>query len=203
MKRYYTFLVIFLCLNQVSALGALESLSKDIKFHVATNGNDSWSGALAKSVIVLIREGIHFLDETLIFKPEDSGTDENPITYKAYPGENPIISGGKLVSGWQQKGANNFSLRKESPALKLGFKPIDMTTVGPRSRQRINSRTNSSHHLVLNTVKRDTPAIDIETADGPEASWAMPFLTPGGRVYEGRNPAFLLSGVETVFTISR
>lgn len=25
--------------------------------------------------------------------------------------------------------------------------------------------------------------VDIEPADGPEASWAMPFLTPGGRVY--------------------
>jgi hypothetical protein len=26
----------------------------------------------------------------------------------------------------------NFALRPDSPALKLGFKPIDMTTVGPR-----------------------------------------------------------------------
>src|SRR5690606_23789829 len=25
--------------------------------------------------------------------------------------------------------------------------------------------------------------VDIEPADGPEASWAMPFKTPGGRVY--------------------
>lgn len=28
-----------------------------------------------------------------------------------------------------------------------------------------------------------SPLVDIEPADGPEASWAMPFLTPGGRVY--------------------
>lgn len=28
-----------------------------------------------------------------------------------------------------------------------------------------------------------SPLIDIEPADGPEASWAMPFLTPYGRVY--------------------
>lgn len=27
------------------------------------------------------------------------------------------------------------------------------------------------------------PLVDIEPADGPEASWVMPFLTPGGRVY--------------------
>ena len=137
MKRYCAFFVIFLCLSLVSALNASENLSKHIKFYVATNGNDYWSGtlaepnntntdgpfftikraqaevrdlktknALARSVMVLIRDGIHFLDETLIFKPEDSGTNENPITYKAFPGENPIISGGKLVSGWQKKGTN-------------------------------------------------------------------------------------------------
>jgi hypothetical protein len=28
-----------------------------------------------------------------------------------------------------------------------------------------------------------SPLVDIEPADGPEASWAMPFLTPKGRVY--------------------
>jgi hypothetical protein len=28
-----------------------------------------------------------------------------------------------------------------------------------------------------------SPLADIEPVDGPEASWAMPFLTPGGRVY--------------------
>jgi len=63
-------------------------------------------GVLTKPVFVLIRDGIYFLDETLIFKPGDSGTNENPIHYKAYPGENPIISGGKLVNGWEKKGPN-------------------------------------------------------------------------------------------------
>jgi hypothetical protein len=28
-----------------------------------------------------------------------------------------------------------------------------------------------------------SPLIDIEPADGPEASWAMPFITPDGRIY--------------------
>jgi hypothetical protein len=28
-----------------------------------------------------------------------------------------------------------------------------------------------------------SPLVDIEPADGPEASWAMPFLTPNGRIY--------------------
>ncbi len=41
---------------------------------------------------------------------------------------------------------------------------------------------------VVSTRSRDRgktwePLVDIEPADGPEASWVMPFLTPGGRVY--------------------
>ena len=41
---------------------------------------------------------------------------------------------------------------------------------------------------VVATISTDrgktwSPLIDIEPADGPEASWAMPLLTPSGRVY--------------------
>ncbi len=46
---------------------------------------------------------------------------------------------------------------------------------------------NRGQHIV-STRSRDKgrtwgPLVDIEPADGPEASWAMPFRTPGGRVY--------------------
>src|SRR5882724_345904 len=42
-------------------------------------------------------------------------------------------------------------------------------------------------HIVA-TISSDqgktwTPLIDIEPANGPEASWVMPLKTPGGRVY--------------------
>ncbi len=42
-------------------------------------------------------------------------------------------------------------------------------------------------HIVA-TISKDrgktwSPMIDIEPADGPEASWAMPLVTPSGRVY--------------------
>lgn len=46
---------------------------------------------------------------------------------------------------------------------------------------------NRGQHVVA-TISSDqgrtwSPLIDIEPADGPEASWAMPLLTPDGRVY--------------------
>lgn len=52
-------------------------------------------------VQVMIRGGKYFLTQTLILGPEDSGTAEYPVTYQAYPGEKPILSGGKVVCGWE------------------------------------------------------------------------------------------------------
>jgi parallel beta-helix repeat protein len=63
-----------------------------------------------KSITVLIRQGIHFLNKTLIFTEQDSGSSQCPITYKAYPDEKPIISGGKLISGWKKITVKNLHL---------------------------------------------------------------------------------------------
>ena len=65
------------------------------------------SGQLTKPITVLIRQGTYFLSEPLLFGPEDSGTADYPITFQAYAGENPVISGGKSISGWKKK-ANNL-----------------------------------------------------------------------------------------------
>ena len=48
-----------------------------------------------------MRGGKYFLNETLVFTSADSGTQESPIVYAAYPGEKPILSGGRKISGWQ------------------------------------------------------------------------------------------------------
>ena len=57
---------------------------------------------IPKPVTVLLREGIYYLSEPVVFEPEDSGTLLQPITYAAYPGEKPTISGGvKLDARWE------------------------------------------------------------------------------------------------------
>ncbi|MBI3923559.1 MAG: right-handed parallel beta-helix repeat-containing protein [Armatimonadetes bacterium] len=107
---------------------------KKMEFFVATRGNDSWSGTLAKPsaagtdgpfatlarardalrqvkmksggqlpapVKVIARGGKYSLAEPLVLAPDDSGTQDSPITYTAYPGEKPILSGGRVVTGWR------------------------------------------------------------------------------------------------------
>jgi hypothetical protein len=91
-------------------------------FYVATTGNDINPGTqekpfatldrarqavrekiaqgLKQPLTVLIHGGEYTLAETLLFGLADSGTKECPVTYAAYPGETPVLSGGQAVTGW-------------------------------------------------------------------------------------------------------
>lgn len=58
-------------------------------------------GAVARPLRVLVRGGRYELGEPLRFGPEDSGTAAAPVVYAAYPGETPVLCGGRRVSGWK------------------------------------------------------------------------------------------------------
>jgi hypothetical protein len=58
-------------------------------------------------VTVTLRDGTYFLEETLLFTPEDSGTKGRTITWTAAPGETAILSGGRQIVGWK-KGEKNL-----------------------------------------------------------------------------------------------
>lgn len=59
------------------------------------------AGKRRKPWTVMLRGGTYFLSRPLVLKPEDSGTLECPIIYTAYPGEKPVLSGGKKITGWK------------------------------------------------------------------------------------------------------
>jgi len=61
-------------------------------------------GALRQPASVFVRGGTHFLNEPLVFTPDDAGTAQAPVTIAAYPGEQPVLSGGQRITGW--KGMN-------------------------------------------------------------------------------------------------
>lgn len=54
-----------------------------------------------RPVVILLRGGVHELEEALVFRPEDSGTEASPTVYAAYPGETPVVSGGRRITGWR------------------------------------------------------------------------------------------------------
>lgn len=116
--------------------------------YVAPNGNDAWSGRLAqpksdgrdgplatlaaardavrrlkakapaRPVRVLLRGGAYRIGNAIVFTAEDSGTREAPITYAAYPGEKPVLSGGVPITGWNR--ADGGLWRAIVPEVKRG-----------------------------------------------------------------------------------
>lgn len=109
-------------------------------FHVAAQGNDANAGTLAQpfasiqraqnavrgliqtglqeDVTVFLHEGTHRLDRTLRFDPRDSGTPAHSVTYAAYPGQAPVLSGGRLITGWRPAKGNRWTVT--IPAVKRG-----------------------------------------------------------------------------------
>jgi len=82
---------------------------------------------------VMVRGGTYFLPETLVFTPEDSGTPEQPVRYLAYPGEKPILSGGRPVTGWQPAGNGLYTTTL--PDVKAGGWFFRQLRVGDRWQQ--------------------------------------------------------------------
>ncbi|MCP4454384.1 MAG: right-handed parallel beta-helix repeat-containing protein, partial [Planctomycetes bacterium] len=58
-----------------------------------------------------IRGGVYVLDRPLEFGPEDSGTSQYSITYAAYPGDKPILSGGRVITGWNPGPDNMWTVK--------------------------------------------------------------------------------------------
>ncbi|MCH5375727.1 MAG: right-handed parallel beta-helix repeat-containing protein, partial [Planctomycetes bacterium] len=84
-------------------------------------------GGLTKPVTVVLRGGIYPQAEPIVFTAADSGTKECPVTYRAYPDEKPVISGGDVIGGWQaddspqsQRRCHGKLWRASVPAAKAG-----------------------------------------------------------------------------------
>ena len=75
-------------------------------------------GALKQPVTVLLRGGTYFLAEPVEFLPRDSGSEDCPVTYAAYEGETPLLSGGQAITGWKQGNGGVWSV--ELPDVKAG-----------------------------------------------------------------------------------
>lgn len=60
------------------------------------------TGELRQNINVFIRKGTYFLDEPLIFTPEDSGNEKCSVAFSAYKDEKVIISGGRKITQWSK-----------------------------------------------------------------------------------------------------
>jgi len=121
-----TFLLLLgfcIVLSQVQVtFGASDSSDSKADFYVAVDGNDANPGTKSKpfatlarardavrklknkkstdDITVFIRGGTYTIHETVVFGLEDSGSRDQTITYAAFPGEVPVFSSGKKITGW-------------------------------------------------------------------------------------------------------
>lgn len=116
--------------------------------YVSPDGNDAWSGrapapgaagegpvatlarardlaralkketAAPRPLTIEIRGGLYPLPEPFLLAPEDSGEPGAPIVYAARPGETPVFSGGKRITGWKQGTGPLWQV--EIPEVKAG-----------------------------------------------------------------------------------
>jgi len=101
--------------------------AEPVQLYVSTLGDDAASGAedapLASLVgardrlralrsaqgvpdgaMVTFGGGVYPVRKAVVFTPEDSGTAEGPIIFQSGPEVRAVISGGRRVDGWKQKG---------------------------------------------------------------------------------------------------
>jgi hypothetical protein len=143
-----------------------------VELYVGPNGNDAWSGRLAEpkadrsdgpfatlhrardearrlkatdAVTVLVRGGTYFLSQPLVLEPEDSGTRERPVVWAAYPGEHPVVSGGRRITGWQKGPGNLWQV--QLPEVRSGTWYFRQLFVGGQRRQRARSPNTGYHRI--------------------------------------------------------
>ena len=134
---------------------------------------DRIAAGLSANLTVLLRGGVYELSEPLLFDVRDSGTDAYSITYAAYPGETPVLSGGRKITGWQPGEGNVWTV--ELPDVKAGkwyFRGLFVN--GQRA---IRARTPNvdaatpHYRLVDSKPSTDLSRWEVQLAPGQAANW--------------------------------
>ena len=75
--------------------------TKDAPFATLTHARDEVRKHEGEPRTVFIREGRYEITAALKFGPEDSGTADAPVVWRAFENEKPVLVGGRAISGWK------------------------------------------------------------------------------------------------------
>lgn len=103
-------------------LSLMSSVAAAVEFYVAPSGSDQSAGTKSKpfqtlaaardavakinskmgeDITVYLAGGTYTLTESVVFDADDSGMNGHKVIYKAFGDQEPIISSGKQITGWQ------------------------------------------------------------------------------------------------------
>ncbi|MFC2090026.1 right-handed parallel beta-helix repeat-containing protein [Bacteroidota bacterium] len=220
---------------------ATESIGPDkADFFVASNGSDTWSGTMAEpadngadgpfatmerardavrelkankkgDILVLIRGGMYQFQETLVFGLEDSGEGDQMISYAAYPGEIPVLSSGKEISGWKKVTGEIPNLPQEAQGNVLvantsdKFRTLyDEDGMLPRSTSErfvpLNGGTKTELRFPEGLFKNWSNVEDVEILVRPTRDWTMNVLP---LVSVDEEAGIARTGIEASYAMNR
>lgn len=163
--------------------------AKPLILHVATNGNDAWSGRVAApsvsgqdgplrtpaaalraarlarqdaaqvadGITIFFRDGRHELIEPITLTPDDSGAGaEKPFVLAAFPGERPVLSGGRQLTGWKPVADQPGRWQLEVTEVREGRWYFRQLFVNGRRQQRART-PNSDFYRIQGPSPQDKP----------------------------------------------
>ena len=172
-------------------VGSLGFAQEQATFYVAPTGSDSnpgteaapfktitkaqkavreINGTMTGDIVMYLREGTYQLNSTVNFDERDGGKDGHYVRYKAYKGENPLITGGKPITGWTiHDEANNIWKAEGVDGL---FRQMYVNGKKAIRARFPNLKSNGDHNFFrLNKVDSAGSAFLLNNSDIGETNW--------------------------------
>jgi hypothetical protein len=113
-------------------------------------------GALKQPVTVFVHAGTYTLSRPATFTPQDSGSAECPVVYRAYGNQAPVFSGGRAITGWKQTVVDGKHLwAAEVPGVREGKWYFRELWVNGQRRQRARGPKQGFYRMA------DVPDLDL------------------------------------------
>lgn len=161
------------------------ALAAPITIHVAPDGNDAWSGSLAKAnnarsdgplatlpaalkaaralaadqvkdgVVISVGGGVYELAAPLTITPDDAGGTRR-LTIAAAPNETPVLSGGRVIKGWRPVAGRPGLWEADVPDVRAGQWYFRQLFVNDQRRQRART-PNTGFYRIQGESPQDKP----------------------------------------------
>ncbi len=108
------------------------------------------STQLPRQIKVIFSGGTYYLRKPLVFTAEDSGTELFPIVYQAALLEQAVISGGRVISGWQE--TQRRGLRLWTVNLPANLQKVNFQHLWVNGERRVRARYPRQGYLKVKSV---------------------------------------------------
>ena len=131
------------------------------------------NGTMTGDIVVYLREGTYQLNSTVNFDERDGGKDGHYVRYKAYKGENPLITGGKPITGWTIHDETNNIWKAEG--VDGLFRQMYVNGKKAIRARFPNLKSNGDHNFFrLNKVDSAGSAFLLNSSDVKSTDWKNP-----------------------------